>query len=368
MVLIMDNYFTLDISKLLSGSACEPLHFQNIYKTLGEKNVLEIINRCINLNKARLVKEGKHIEFDGKHEIRRCIKKGATIICHDTDYVSKDLSEICSLVTNSNFINTRTNTYFSQGGGQFGFPIHYDCHDVLILQEHGAKTWNIWDITIENPLFDSTNKSHSVKPPNSNPDLSITLEKGDVLYLPRGYWHAPMPEKDESIHHTVALFPVTYQDIFDFLKFASFEEPILRKSLSTTGIETTFFLDWLHSQLNREKFDSDFWKWKLNNTTRERETIVSLDQVSSTRSPCVLNQYVKTSLPSFIEYEENKCSIQIDKDITVIEDIDGFGFKKLLNSKAFTVDSIKNIVISGSDSDANDLLAHLVRIGLVSCV
>lgn len=37
--------------------------------------------------------------------------------------------------------------------------------------------------------------------------MDIVLEAGDILYLPRGWWHDPVPVGEETVHLAVGVFP-----------------------------------------------------------------------------------------------------------------------------------------------------------------
>jgi hypothetical protein len=68
-----------------------------------------------------------------------------------------------------------------------GFAIHYDRHATLIIQLSGAKEW--WyseSATVPDPL-----KHHAHYTPPSRESLNhVTLEPGDILFMPPSCWHA----------------------------------------------------------------------------------------------------------------------------------------------------------------------------------
>jgi ribosomal protein L16 Arg81 hydroxylase len=92
-----------------------------------------------------------------------------------------------------------------------GFSTHWDGHDVFVMQVAGKKAWR---------LFGFTEQAPRAVPPDQKgcaPTVLIrefTLDAGDMLYLPRGYWHAAEAIDDLSLHLTCA---VQYPTGFDFL-------------------------------------------------------------------------------------------------------------------------------------------------------
>ncbi|MCY3846784.1 MAG: hypothetical protein OXH69_24960, partial [Acidobacteria bacterium] len=67
------------------------------------------------------------------------------------------------------------------------FANHWDDHDVCILQVRGRKVWRLWGEVRRQPL------SRDVEPNEAAPAHPVwtgTLDEGDVLYIPRGWWHS----------------------------------------------------------------------------------------------------------------------------------------------------------------------------------
>eukprot|EP01037_Dinobryon_pediforme_P025857 gene25857-28165_t len=75
-------------------------------------------------------------------------------------------------------LKTVANGYVAFGGdGTFGK--HWDTHDVFAVQLLGRKQWQV-------PIFDEI------------------LEAGDVLYIPRGWWHRAIPLENQETFHIAA--------------------------------------------------------------------------------------------------------------------------------------------------------------------
>src|SRR5690606_978731 len=108
------------------------------------------------------------------------------------------------------------NAYLSfNGNGTFGR--HWDTHDVFAIQLIGRKRWRIFPPTFPLPLTYQTNQ-RSGPPCPSDPRLELTLEQGDVLYLPRGWWHHVIPLDEGSFHLSVGVYP---PPLYDYVLWAS---------------------------------------------------------------------------------------------------------------------------------------------------
>ncbi|MER8060993.1 MULTISPECIES: JmjC domain-containing protein [unclassified Streptomyces] len=92
-----------------------------------------------------------------------------------------------------------------------GFGRHWDDHDVVVVQLHGSKRWRLWGMTREAPTFRDV---ESPEEPEGDPVADLVLSPGDVLYLPRGWWHAVTADQGtESLHLTFGTVPHTGADL-----------------------------------------------------------------------------------------------------------------------------------------------------------
>ena len=109
----------------------------------------------------------------------------------------------------------QVHVYLTPAGAQ-GAPVHYDTHDVFVLQVEGAKTWDVWRPTKELPLRLSEDDYDEVAVEvrsRSEPTLTVTLEAGHSLYLPRGFIHRARTESTSSLHVTVSIMVDRWVDV-----------------------------------------------------------------------------------------------------------------------------------------------------------
>ncbi len=122
----------------------------------------------------------------------------------------------------------RANVYLSPPNSQ-GFKLHWDTHDVLILQVAGSKTWHIYDDPLELP-HEEQQKLLPELVGKANKIAEITLEPGDVLFLPRGYIHGAESGAANSLHITVGMRNLTLGDIaLREFRRASLAHPAMRR-------------------------------------------------------------------------------------------------------------------------------------------
>ncbi|MEW2485615.1 cupin domain-containing protein [Streptomyces sp. NPDC048411] len=92
-----------------------------------------------------------------------------------------------------------------------GFGLHWDDHDVVVVHLRGSKRWRLYGATRQAPTFRDV---ESPDQPEDDPVADIVLSAGDVLYLPRGWWHAVAADQGtESLHLTFGMVPHTGADL-----------------------------------------------------------------------------------------------------------------------------------------------------------
>ena len=155
---------------------------------------------------------------------------GATIILpqlHDSIF---KLGEFCRALEEVFSCHMQTNIYLTPSGNQ-GFPIHYDNHDVFVMQVSGAKAWRVYGVPVETPFRGERFELGQYEPgPVSR---EFTLNSGDCLYLPRGMMHdAENVGEEPSLHITVGLITKTWADLMlESISELALTSPEMRRSL-----------------------------------------------------------------------------------------------------------------------------------------
>ncbi|WP_347881644.1 cupin domain-containing protein [Pseudomonas sp. GD03867] len=98
-------------------------------------------------------------------------------------------------------------------GRQASFQTHWDTRDIFAIQLIGRKRWIIYPPSFAEPLFMQQSKDlEQDYPCPSEPYMDLVLEPGDMLYLPRGWWHNPLPFEEETFHLSIGTFPANALD------------------------------------------------------------------------------------------------------------------------------------------------------------
>jgi hypothetical protein len=144
--------------------------------------------------------------------VTRHIAAGATLVINKVDELLPDVRALAESCEEAFHIYVSTNLYAGWKTDK-AFDVHWDRHDTVILQVRGSKDWTIWAPTRLHPLHDDPMEDS----PSSEPVWQGTLTDGDVLYMPRGWWHVARPRDELSLHLTVGLRHRTGVDLLGWV-------------------------------------------------------------------------------------------------------------------------------------------------------
>lgn len=148
------------------------------------------------------------------HRARFCdaLRSGATLILDRLEEQWLPARRLCAEVSLFAGLPAMSNAYVSFGGrGTFGK--HWDTHDVFAVQLIGRKRWQVFAPTFPLPLPHQTS-DRAAQDALGPPVLDCVLEAGDMLYVPRGWWHQTIPLDEGSFHVSVGAYAATLHDFF----------------------------------------------------------------------------------------------------------------------------------------------------------
>jgi len=166
-----------------------------------------------------------------KSRFYELMRNGATLVINRVEDYSVAAKRLCVEIGRFTGAEATGNAYVSfRGDGTFGK--HWDTHDVFAIQLIGRKRWAIYPPTFPLPLTYQTHDMSGHACP-AQPALELTLEQGDMLYLPRGWWHHVVPLDEGSLHLSVGIYPPT---LYDYIVWTSArylqQEVDVRRALS----------------------------------------------------------------------------------------------------------------------------------------
>ena len=194
---------------------------------------------------------------------------GSTIRVRGVERYSDPLAELCRSIERELGFPTRANLYCTPAGSR-GFDLHFDTHEVLVLQLLGHKQWRAYESTTKLPLehvprlrFEDDRDALKRPPEGSEAGqdeisaaehgalaVEASLEAGDSLYLPRGFVHQAESLNEPSVHVTIGIHVFTWLDLLSVaLGQSGFRHESLRRALPA---------GWLNDHQNGRIFAPEF--------------------------------------------------------------------------------------------------------------
>ena len=158
------------------------------------------------------------------------LSAGASLIANDVVTIHDPLTRIGETLAKTFAASVGANIYCSFQGVQ-AFGTHFDNHDVVVVQTGGTKVWNLYENRADNPIEnfpddDATRRWFE----QSRGALmqQVTMRAGDVLYLPRGWYHDALATDGPSLHVTFAITPLHGRTLLALLNIEAMKDPAYR--------------------------------------------------------------------------------------------------------------------------------------------
>jgi len=183
-------------------------------------------------NAARDVSPEDYTVRGGSLDVARVYElfaEGSTVTLAYLDTAIPALTALCRGLEAEFSHPFQANVYLTPPGSQ-GAKVHYDTHDVFVLQVTGSKRWTIFGTPVELPLrnqdFDPS--EHAA----GSPTHEFELCAGDAAYIPRGWVHEARSSDNVSLHITVGVLVYTWTDLLlECVADACLNDRAFRKSL-----------------------------------------------------------------------------------------------------------------------------------------
>jgi ribosomal protein L16 Arg81 hydroxylase len=153
------------------------------------------------------------------------LAEGATLVLQGVEEVAPKVRALSNSFRDALLARNHVNLY-AGWRSENGFDLHWDPHEVMVLQLHGRKRWQIFGPTQEQPL-----DVGSPPKPAGLPLWDGLLNSGDILYLPRGWWHVAHPVNEPSMHLTFGIAPMHGLNLLNWMVMKLRGEVHLRRNL-----------------------------------------------------------------------------------------------------------------------------------------
>ena len=141
------------------------------------------------------------------------VLNGATLIFNQIYKFSSGCSDLASEIERL-FLEAPSFNAYASVQPEPGLGMHWDNHDVFVIQSHGRKFWQLYEFTPENSL--SSTRSMDI-PEGIEPKWQGYLEEGQCLYVPRGMWHSVLSTGKPSLHTTCGFTGVLVSNLLYYI-------------------------------------------------------------------------------------------------------------------------------------------------------
>ena len=173
--------------------------------------------------------------------------QGATINLNQLDKLWKPVGYLCRHLEMLYSHSFQANAYQTPANSQ-GFSVHYDTHEVFVLQISGTKKWTIYESQIEYPI--PMLKRSLTEPLAPTPAMmELELKPGDLLYVPRGFPHNARTADSSSLHITLLSPTLTWGELAVRVVGRSWKMADYRQSIPVGFASNDFPLDQLQNDL-----------------------------------------------------------------------------------------------------------------------
>lgn len=270
--LFLDKYFT----KLPFSSQGGAQKFTDLLTWPVVENIIKEKRSVLRVvQDGRVIKDYVDLNVD---QAKAHHSQGHTLLVRFAEKSDEKLNQLAQDFAASFYTPVDIQLYCTPDGHN-AFGWHYDVEEVFIIQAKGSKHYTIRPNTIHpNPLVQSIPKDLQYEKETTPIKIEVTLEEGDWLYIPSGWWHVAKTQK-ESMHISIGLMPNSAVEILGYLPkyFAKFPfwrtRMPLHKKFSSQKEEITFYQGAMETlgkditkHLSSDGFILEFLKTKKSNT------------------------------------------------------------------------------------------------------
>jgi ribosomal protein L16 Arg81 hydroxylase len=157
---------------------------------------------------------------------------GASLVANSVEDISPEIRSVTSDLGDRFSARTGANIYCSFQDVQ-AFASHCDLHEVFAVQCEGEKTWNIYENRAVAPveMLNSPDAQAMIDAAKGRLRHQVRMRPGDLLYIPRGFYHDALASNGASLHVTFSVTPLTGRILFQLLEEAAVQDSDFRQYL-----------------------------------------------------------------------------------------------------------------------------------------
>lgn len=281
----------------------------------------------------------------------RILNGGGTVVLDHVDFFDPTLEVACRALGWWSGELTSANAYLAVGDTD-GFNLHWDDHDVIAVQLSGEKSWEVRGPSRQAPMYRDAERNLT---PSEEVLWKGTMQAGDVMHIPRGFWHtATRIGSGDGGHSLHVTFGLTKRTGVTWANFLS----------DTARADVAFRTDLERSD---DTLDGDMLAAKLSALAREYDPNRYLAELRANTPPARHMPYI----PVFGPLEYVAAVTEFEPVITPSgETVQVVGGGKRLTFHGHAEPALRNLLsghpvrLTDDDRDLITLAEHLIQEGL----
>lgn len=187
-----------------------------------------------------VTRRGQPLTTANTDQLGQLLRSGCTVVLDALDSFDPTMEVACRALQWWSREVVQVNTYLTTNDAP-GFSLHWDDHDVIIVQVAGEKLWEVRGCSRPVPMYRDAE-------PNREASQDVvwagTMRAGDVMHIPRGYWHQATRTNlgdGYSLHVTFGFVKRTGVDWLTWVADRSRDDRLFRQDLerwSTSGTKS----------------------------------------------------------------------------------------------------------------------------------
>ena len=166
-----------------------------------------------------MMRDGGRAQTVDFNKVRALIRQGASLVLNEIETLTPGMKRIAEILGTIPGGKVQGNLYCSWQKRQ-AFDVHFDTHDVFAMQVTGDKVWRIYQRHFKDPINHPAFKARDAAFHQANKGallMEFTMRPGDLVYIPRGFYHEAMAESDSTVHMSFSVVTMIGLDVLSML-------------------------------------------------------------------------------------------------------------------------------------------------------
>jgi len=180
-------------------------------------------------------RSGNQVLQANAEKVMDLLRGGASLVANDIDTLTPELARTAMAFEAAFDAKVQVNLYCSWKQRQ-AFNSHFDTHDVFALHAEGEKVWRVFESRMPHPIRHARFENAAFGEQDHEKQrgklmMEVVMKPGDILYLPRGWYHDALASSGGSVHMAFGVVGLTGLDVVGALSDFAVEDEFVRRNL-----------------------------------------------------------------------------------------------------------------------------------------